>query len=113
MAITDQDIDGMWEVLAQATETDDIARCAHDLADAGCHPAFFIQVVSVQGDRLDYHINVATDHLIVDAVNGIRNPVLCDHYQKILTNKECKAEPFKFLKHKNDMSPEEYKWCCL
>jgi len=51
------------------------------------------------------------NELKIREVNGIKNHVLINKYKKVLESHLPTTEFFKYFKHLNDMSPDEYSWC--
>lgn len=65
--------------------------------------------VAKNGDRIYYTWDIKTDKLRDMQINGIKNPVLIAKYTKLFNDVYNGLPPF--LKHENEMSPEEYAWC--
>lgn len=66
--------------------------------------------VAINGDRIlvsGYLPNEPS----VRKINGLVNQVLIFKYQKMFESMTSSTEFFKYFKHLNDMSPEEYAWC--
>lgn len=114
MGIDNVEIQQVAESILRANANNDmkgIVRGARDLQDCGLNVAFYFRYIAVNGDRIETMARLDTNTSRVLTVNGIRNPVLCEKYMAILNSKECLKRPFDYLKHLNDMSPEEYAWC--
>lgn len=116
MTVCEEDVQDIFDSICRARQMHDnaaILRGFQDLEDAGIKPKIYFRMVAVNGDRLRYHVNFATDNLVIDSVNGIKNHVLLAKYKEILESEEFYKNAWDFIKHHNDMSPEEYKWCML
>ena len=116
MAVEEEDVEDIFDSLRRARASHDneaIRTALQDLIDTGRKPTIYFRMVAINGDRVRYHVNLETDHLVIDDVNGIRNHVLSAKYKVIFASAACARKPWKYVKHRNDMSPEEYKWCIL
>lgn len=65
-----------------------------------------MRFVMFNGDRVVVVIKVPEAAQII-TVNGTEDPVLIAKYSHLLRS----MNPKKYIKHFNDMSPEEYAWC--
>lgn len=66
--------------------------------------------VALNGDRI-LVFGIIPCNPRVREVNGIINHVLLSKYQRLFESILSTTEFFKYYKHLNDMSPEEYIWC--
>jgi len=92
---------------------DEKSLLLQDLRDCANHYrslAMEFRFVALNGDRIFSKWNLKTGIGRIESVNGIRNPVLISKYDKLFAVPYSESNP-KFLKHENEMSPEEYAWC--
>lgn len=66
--------------------------------------------VALNGDRITFGCLIPCNPRVRE-VNGVVNHVLISKYQKLFESGLPTTEFFKYYKHLNDMSPEEYAWC--
>lgn len=82
----------------------------YDIANQYEKLSIEFRFVSVNGDRIYACGNLPSTPKVRE-VNGLTNHVLIDKYMKLLNRGIPKDQFFKYFKHLNDMSPEEYAWC--
>ena len=71
-----------------------------------------MRYIALNGDKIILNWNLKTTSYRFISINGIKNHVLFAKYDKLFNEVITTENVFKYLKHLNDMSPEEYVWCC-
>jgi hypothetical protein len=92
-------------------EKDIIIQDLKDCADSYTSLVMEFRFVARNGDRIISVWNIKTGGARVVSVNGIRNQVLVEKYAKLFSDHHGSPGIPYFLKHLNEMSPEEYAWC--
>jgi len=70
-----------------------------------------LRYVSIEGDKIIVNWNIKSNSYHIISINGLRNHYLIAKYNKLFMEKITPDNVIKYLKHLNDMGPEEYVWC--
>jgi hypothetical protein len=96
---------------SSSREKDVLIQDLRDCADSYQMLRMELRYVSINGDRIIINWNIKSNSYRFMSINGIKNHFVFAKYTKLFNEIITSENVFKYLKHLNDMSPEEYAWC--